>query len=222
MNVYPIRSEEEYQAALLRIAALMDAAPGSAEADELDVLAMLVERFEDAQEPVLPPDPVEAVLFRLEQTGRTPKDLAEILGVRRNRVWEILNRKRRLTVGMAQALSARLGIPIAVLLQTGEPPPGRVLTLGGRGRESPRPPSRRAPIRAREPISGRSETPPPLSNTSLPDIVDAHLRAERNLDPDAADALGQMFRLAYEQFSKHAGSDAHLGSTSPEREADNV
>ncbi len=116
MNIRPIRTEEDYEAALARIEALWDAAPGSEEADELEVLATLVDVYEEEHEPIPPPDPVEAILFRLEQSGRTRKDLAEILGVGRGRVSEILNRRRGLSLSMIRKLARSMNIPAEVLI----------------------------------------------------------------------------------------------------------
>ncbi len=116
MNIRPIRTEEDYEAALARIEALWDAAPGSEEADELEVLATLVDVYEEGHEPIPPPDPVEAILFRLEQSGRTRKDLAEILGVGRGRVSEILNRRRGLSLSMIRKLARRMHVPAEVLI----------------------------------------------------------------------------------------------------------
>ncbi len=116
MNIRPIRTEEDYEAALARIEALWDATPDSEEADELEVLATLVDVYEEKHEPIPPPDPVEAILFRLEQSGRTRKDLAEILGVGRGRVSEILNRRRGLSLSMIRKLARSMNIPAEVLI----------------------------------------------------------------------------------------------------------
>jgi HTH-type transcriptional regulator/antitoxin HigA len=117
MNIRPIRTENDYEAALARIETLWDAAPGSAEeADELEVLATLVDVYDEEHEPIPPPDPVEAILFRLEQSGRTRKDLEEILGVERGRVSEILNRRRGLSLSMIRKLTRSMDIPADVLI----------------------------------------------------------------------------------------------------------
>ena len=121
MTIRPIRTEADYQDALARAEALMNAEPNSPELDELDVLATLIERYEDETAPVPPPDPIDAILFRLDQTGRTPRDLRDILGVTRGRVSEILNRKRRLTLDMIRVLSEELDLPADLLLQTHSP-----------------------------------------------------------------------------------------------------
>ena len=116
--IRPIRTEADYEAALARAEALMDAAPDSDEADELDVLATLIERYEDETSPITPPDPIDAILFRLEQSGRTTRDLQAMLNVSRGRVSELLNRRRRLSLAMIRTLSAELDIPADVLIRT--------------------------------------------------------------------------------------------------------
>ena len=118
MTIRPIRTEADYEAALERASTLMSASPDSAEADELDVLATLIERYEDETVPMPPPDPIDAILFRLEQTGRTTQDLSSLLGVSRGRVSEILNRKRRLSLAMIRTLTDELGVPAEVLVRT--------------------------------------------------------------------------------------------------------
>jgi HTH-type transcriptional regulator/antitoxin HigA len=116
MNIKPLKTDADWRAALSRIDELWDAAPGTAAGDELEVLATLVEAYETARCPMLPPDPVDAIKFRMEQMQLAPADLAAFLGGR-NRVSEILNRKRRLTVGMMRRLHHELGIPAEALLQ---------------------------------------------------------------------------------------------------------
>ena len=116
MTIRPIRTPADYEAALARIEALWEATPGSDDADELDVLATLVDRYEQEHEPIPPPDPIEAILFRLEQTGQTRKELADILGVGRGRVSEILSRKRGLSLRMIRRLVHNLHIPAEILI----------------------------------------------------------------------------------------------------------
>lgn len=115
-TVSPIRTEADYEAALARIAALMEAAPGSPEEEELDVLADLVEHYEAKHVPMGHPTPLEAIRFRMEQQGLEPRDLAPLLGSR-SRVSEVLSGKRPLTLDMARALHEHLGIPAEVLLR---------------------------------------------------------------------------------------------------------
>ena len=113
--IKPIHTEADHKAALAEIERLWDAASGSPEFDKLDILGTLVDAYERTHIPILPPDPVEAILFRLEQQGRTRKDLEPILGTRA-RVSEVLNRRRSLTLAMIRALHRELHIPLDVLV----------------------------------------------------------------------------------------------------------
>jgi len=115
MTIKPIKTERDYQAALKEITRLWHAAPHSSKSDRLEVLVTLVEAYEQKHYQVEPPDPVEAIKFRMEQLGLKPSDLGKILGGR-NRVSEILNRKRKLTVDMMRSLRKRLDIPAESLL----------------------------------------------------------------------------------------------------------
>lgn len=115
MNIKPIKTEEDYKAALARIEVLWDAEPNTKKGDELSVLAILVENFESEKFKILPPDPIEAIKFRMEQTGLKKTDLARYLGGR-NRSTEILNRKRGLSVRMMRVLHSKLHIPAESLL----------------------------------------------------------------------------------------------------------
>jgi HTH-type transcriptional regulator / antitoxin HigA len=118
MEIRPIHSKADHKAALAEIQRLWDAAPGTPEFEKLEVLATLVDAYERAHTPILPPDPIEAIKFRLEQTGQTRKALEPILGTRA-RVAEILNGRRRLTLAMIRALHRELAIPLEALV--GEP-----------------------------------------------------------------------------------------------------
>lgn len=120
-TIKPIRTEADYEAALARIDALMDARPRTPEADELDVLADLVEHYEEKHVPMGFPSPVAAIEFRMEQEGLTPRDLIPLIGSRA-KVSEVLSEKRPLTMRMARALHEHLGIPAQVLLQPAGPP----------------------------------------------------------------------------------------------------
>jgi len=120
MNIKPIKTVVDYKAALARIEALWDAEPDTKKGDELSVLAILVENFESEKYKVLPPDPVEAIKFRMEQTGLKKTDLARYLGGR-NRSTEILNRKRALSVRMMRSLHNKLHIPAGSLLAESNP-----------------------------------------------------------------------------------------------------
>ena len=115
-NIRPIRNEDDHQAALVRIDALMDAEPGSDEGDELEVLTTLVELFEEEHFPISLPDPITAIRFRMEQAELSQSDLAPILGSRA-KVSEVLSGKRKLTLKMIRALHEHLGIPAEVLIR---------------------------------------------------------------------------------------------------------
>lgn len=114
--VRSIQNEADYDAALARIDALMDAAPGSPDGEMLDVLVTLVEAYEEKRWRIDPPDPIDAIRIRLEQRGLTRKHLESMLGTR-GRVSEILNRKRPLTLEMIRRLHRDLGIPAESLIQ---------------------------------------------------------------------------------------------------------
>ena len=113
-----IKSEQEHEQALARLMHLMDVdpEPGSAEADELDVLAVLIERYEEEQFPMDFPDPVEAIKFRMDQQGLKNKDLVPYIGSA-PKVSEVLNGKRQLSLNMIRRLSDGLGIPPEVLIR---------------------------------------------------------------------------------------------------------
>lgn len=117
MEIRPIHTEADYKAALRDISALMEADPdyGTPDGDRLDVLAILVQAYEAKHYPISAPDPIEAIKFRLEQAGLSIKDLEPMIG-RSNRVYEVLGRKRPLTLGMIRRLHKGLGIPAAVLI----------------------------------------------------------------------------------------------------------
>ena len=115
-NVTAVRTETDYQAALARIDALMDAAAGSPEGDELDVLVDLVALYETRRDALGYPTPVEAIEFRMDQQGLSARDLVPLVGSRA-KVSEVLAGKRGITMSMARALHRHLGIPAEVLLQ---------------------------------------------------------------------------------------------------------
>ncbi len=115
MNIKPIKKESDYTAALKRIDSIWDAVPNSKKGDELSILAILVENYEIENFKILPPDPIEAIKFRMEQMGLKKTDLANYLGGR-NRSTEILNRKRSLSVRMMKVLHNEMKIPAASLL----------------------------------------------------------------------------------------------------------
>lgn len=115
MNIFPIRTEEDYDAALARIDMLMNADMGTPEGDELDILVTLVEAYEAKHYPIPVCDPVEAIKFRMEQMGLEPKDLTPIIGSR-SKVSEVLNHKRQLSITMIRNLHARLHVPYESLI----------------------------------------------------------------------------------------------------------
>lgn len=116
MNLSPIKTEKDYQKALERLDEIFDAKKGSPEGDELEILGILIEKYEDEKFPIGLPDPIEAIKFRMEQMGMKNKDLAEIVGFR-SRVSEILNRKRKLTLDMIRKIHTVMNIPTEVLIQ---------------------------------------------------------------------------------------------------------
>ncbi len=115
MDIKPIRNQKQHRAALREIERLWDASPGTAEHDRLEVLATLVEDYENRHEPIYPPDPVDAIRFRMEQLGIDRKALEASIGTRA-RVSEVLSGRRRLTLEMIRRLHRQLGIPADVLL----------------------------------------------------------------------------------------------------------
>lgn len=115
MDIRPIKTENDYRKALLRIEELMEAAPDSEAGTELDVLATLVEAYEAKHFPIEAPDPVDAILFRMEQMGLGRKDLEPLLGSK-GRVSEVLNRKRDLSLSQIRKLHQRLNIPLENLI----------------------------------------------------------------------------------------------------------
>ncbi len=119
MEIRPIKTEQDYDAALTEVEALWGAKTDTPEGDKLDVLVTLVEAYEAKHHPIAPPDPVEAILFRMEQAGLQRKDLEPYIG-HSGRVSEVLNHKRPLTLEMIRKLWAGLHIPLESLIQTGE------------------------------------------------------------------------------------------------------
>jgi HTH-type transcriptional regulator/antitoxin HigA len=115
-DIRPIRTSADHAAALLEIEALWGSPIDSPEGDRLDVLATLVDAYERENVQFSPPDPVEAIMFRMDQLGLARKDLEPMLGSRA-RVSEILNRQRPLTLAMIRKLNAGLGIPVDILIQ---------------------------------------------------------------------------------------------------------
>jgi HTH-type transcriptional regulator/antitoxin HigA len=111
-----IKTEEDYEFALQRLEEVFDAKPGTDAADELELLVLLITKYEDDKYPIDLPDPIEAVKFRMEQLGIKPKDLEKSIGFK-SRVSEILNKKRKLTLDMIRKLHLQLNIPTEVLIK---------------------------------------------------------------------------------------------------------
>ena len=116
MDIKPIRTKADYRAALKEIESLMHAQPDTPEGERLDVLATLVEAYERKHFPMDLPDPVEAIRFRMDQSGLSPRDLVPMIG-QLNRVYEVLGRKRPLTLKMVWRLHRELGIPAESLIK---------------------------------------------------------------------------------------------------------
>lgn len=117
MEIKPIKTEKDYNQALERLEMIFDAKKGSPEGDELEVLGILVDQYENDHFPIGLPDPIEAIKFRMEQMGYNQTDLANIVGLK-SRASEILNKKRKLSLEMIRQLHDRLNIPTDVLIQT--------------------------------------------------------------------------------------------------------
>lgn len=117
MTIRPIKTKKDYQVALERLEKIFDAKKGSAEGDELEVLSILIEKYEDEHFPIGFPDPIEAIKFRMEQLGYNQTDLAKVVGLK-SRASEILSKKRKLTLDMIRLIHENLKIPTEVLIQT--------------------------------------------------------------------------------------------------------
>jgi HTH-type transcriptional regulator/antitoxin HigA len=115
MDIKPIRTKADHRDALAEIWRLRDAKVGTRDGDTLEVLSTLVDAYEREHTPILPPDPIEAINFRLEQEGKVRKDLEPVLGTRA-RVSEILGRRRALSLAMIRALHNAFNIPLSVLI----------------------------------------------------------------------------------------------------------
>ena len=118
MEIRPIRTSDDYKAAMREVSAYFDnePTPGTPDGDRFEILLTLVEAYESKHYPIDLPDPVEAIKFRMDQAGLAPKDLVPASG-RLNRVYEILTRKRPLTLNMVWNLHKKLGIPAESLIQ---------------------------------------------------------------------------------------------------------
>jgi len=115
MNIKPIKTKKDYEAALNKIEGLFNAKPNTNDGDLLDVLTTLVETYEQKHFNIAPPDPIEAIKFRMEQLGLKQSDIAEVIGGK-NRASEILNKKRELTAKMMRDLHRKFDIPAESLL----------------------------------------------------------------------------------------------------------
>ncbi len=116
MTIKPIKTKKDYQQALERLELIFAAKKNSKEGDELEILSILIEKYEDEHFPVGFPDPIEAIKFRMEQLGYDQTDLAKVVGLK-SRASEILNRKRKLSLEMIRQIHDRLNIPTEVLIQ---------------------------------------------------------------------------------------------------------
>ncbi len=116
MDIHLIKTEADYQAALRHVDRLMDAQPNTPEGDDLELLTTLLTAYEEQHYPIVPPDPVEALVYWMESRDLTRRDLEPLLGSRA-RVAEILNRRRTLTLEMIRRLHSTLGIPAEILIQ---------------------------------------------------------------------------------------------------------
>jgi HTH-type transcriptional regulator/antitoxin HigA len=115
-DLKPVRTEAEYDAALAEVERLWGAKSGTPDGDRLDILATLIDAYEAEHDPIDPPDPIEAIKFRMEQQALTRKDMEPIIGTP-TRVAEVLNRKRGLSIEMIRRLHVRLGISAEVLIR---------------------------------------------------------------------------------------------------------
>ncbi len=116
MELNPIKKEADYKAALKRLEEIFDAKPGTPESDELEILGLMVDDYENKHYPIEPPDPIEAIKIRMEEMHLRQVDLIPEIGGK-SRVSEILNRKRRLTVEMIRKLAARLNLSANLLIK---------------------------------------------------------------------------------------------------------
>jgi len=116
MNIKPIKTENDYNQAMEKLETLFDAKIGTAKGDELELLGILIDQYENEHFPIDLPDPIEAIKFRMDQMGYSQSDLASIIGLK-SRASEILNKKRKLTLTMIRQLHEKWNIPTDVLLQ---------------------------------------------------------------------------------------------------------
>jgi HTH-type transcriptional regulator/antitoxin HigA len=116
MKIKPIKTEKDYEQALARLERIFDAKKGTKEGDELEILGILIENYENEHFSIDLPDPIEAIKFRMEQLDYSQNDLAKVIGLK-SRASEILSKKRKLSLGMIRKLHEKLKIPPEVLIQ---------------------------------------------------------------------------------------------------------
>ena len=116
MDIKPIRTESDYQSALDRMEVIFDAPIGTSESDEADILGILIDEFEKQNYPIESPDPIEAIKIRMEEMQLKQVDLIPVIGGK-SRVSEILNRKRKLTLGMIRRLAVYLNLSASMLIE---------------------------------------------------------------------------------------------------------
>lgn len=116
MKIKPIKTRKDYQQALDRLEVIFDARKGTKEGDELEILGILIDQYENEHFPIDLPDPIEAIKFRMEQLGYSQSDLAKVVGLK-SRASEILNKRRKLSLDMIRQLHEKLNIPTDVLIQ---------------------------------------------------------------------------------------------------------
>jgi HTH-type transcriptional regulator/antitoxin HigA len=116
MKIRPIKNIEDYEKALERLELIFDAKKGTEEGDELEILTILIDKYERENFPIDLPDPIEAVKFRMDQLNMKQKDLAATIGFK-SRVSEVLNKKRKLTLDMIRKLHEKLNIPTNILIR---------------------------------------------------------------------------------------------------------
>lgn len=116
MNIKPIKTKKDYQQALERLEVIFDSKRGTKEGDELEILGILIDKYENENFPIDLPDPIEAIKFRMEQMGYTQTDLAKAVGLK-SRASEILSKKRKLSLEMIRQLHEQFNIPTDVLIQ---------------------------------------------------------------------------------------------------------
>ena len=116
MTIRPVKTKKDYDQALKRLERIFDAKKGSNEGDELEILSILIDKYEEDNFPIELPDPIEAIKFRMEQLGYNQVDLANVVGLK-SRASEILNKKRKLSLEMIRQLHDKLKIPTDVLIQ---------------------------------------------------------------------------------------------------------